>query len=32
VNRKDGLKTTLDYFKSIPIEEWNITPKEFSSN
>ena len=32
VNRKDGLKTTLDYFKSIPIEEWNITPKEFLSN
>ena len=32
VNRKDGLKTTLDYFKSIPIEEWDITPKEFLSN
>jgi dTDP-glucose 4,6-dehydratase len=32
VDRKDGLKTTLDYFKSIPIEEWDITPKEFSSN
>jgi dTDP-glucose 4,6-dehydratase len=32
VNRHDGLKITLDYFKSIPIEEWNITPKEFKSN
>lgn len=32
VSRKEGLKTTLDYFKSIPMEEWNITPKEFSSN
>ncbi len=32
VDRKEGLKITLDYFKSIPIEEWNIVPKEFSSN
>ncbi|MDB5273395.1 MAG: rfbB [Chitinophagaceae bacterium] len=32
VNRNEGLKTTLEYFKSIPIEEWNITPKEFKSN
>ncbi|HSZ71163.1 MAG TPA: UDP-glucuronic acid decarboxylase family protein [Cytophagaceae bacterium] len=32
VNRTEGLKITLDYFKSIPIEEWNITPKEFKSN
>jgi dTDP-glucose 4,6-dehydratase len=32
VNRNEGLKITLDYFKSIPIEEWNITPKEFKSN
>ncbi|MDB5256452.1 MAG: rfbB [Chitinophagaceae bacterium] len=32
VNRSEGLKITLDYFKSIPIEEWNITPKEFKSN
>jgi dTDP-glucose 4,6-dehydratase len=32
VDRKEGLQTTLAYFKSIPIEEWNITPKEFKSN
>ncbi len=32
VNRNEGLKITLDYFKSIPIQEWNITPKEFKSN
>ncbi|MBC7487802.1 MAG: SDR family oxidoreductase [Cytophagaceae bacterium] len=32
VNRSEGLKITLDYFKSIPIEEWNIIPKEFKSN
>ncbi len=32
VSRKEGLKTTLEYFKSLPMEEWNITPKEFSSN
>jgi dTDP-glucose 4,6-dehydratase len=32
VDRKEGLKITLDYFKSIPMEEWDIVPKEFSSN
>jgi dTDP-glucose 4,6-dehydratase len=32
VSRSEGLKITLDYFKSIPAEEWNITPKEFKSN
>jgi dTDP-glucose 4,6-dehydratase len=32
VDRKEGLKITLDYFKSIPMEEWDIVPKEFASN
>lgn len=32
VNRKEGLKVTYDYFKSLPPEEWNKQPKEFVSN
>lgn len=31
VNRKEGLKVTYDYFKSLPREEWRKQPKEFSS-
>ena len=31
VNRKDGLKLTYDYFKSLPLEELNKQPKEFIS-
>ena len=29
VSRKDGLKITYDYFKSLSIDEWNKLPKEF---
>jgi dTDP-glucose 4,6-dehydratase len=29
VARKDGLKITYDYFRSLPPEEWNKQPKEF---
>ena len=29
VNRKDGLKVTYEYFKSLPKEEWFKLPKEF---
>ncbi len=32
VNRKDGLKITYDYFRSLPPEEWTKLPKEFVSN
>lgn len=32
VNRKEGLKITYNYFKSLPPEEWNKQPKEFVSN
>ncbi len=32
VNRKDGLKITYDYFRSLPPEEWSKLPKEFVSN
>jgi len=32
VNRKEGLKITYDYFKSLPEEEWGKLPKEFISN
>jgi len=32
VDRKDGLKITYDYFKSLPEEEWARLPKEFQSN
>ena len=31
VNRKDGLKITYDYFKSLSKEEWRKLPKEFIS-
>ena len=31
VERKDGLKTTYEYFKSLPPEEWVKLPKEFVS-
>ncbi len=31
VDRKDGLKITYDYFKSLPPEEWYKQPKEFVS-
>lgn len=29
VNRKDGLKVTYEYFKSLPKDEWFKLPKEF---
>ncbi len=29
VNRKEGLKITYDYFKSLSRDEWNKLPKEF---
>jgi len=32
VSRKDGLKVTYEYFKSLPSEEWYKQPKEFVSN
>jgi dTDP-glucose 4,6-dehydratase len=32
VDRKDGLKITYDYFKSLPEEEWRKQPKEFVSH
>lgn len=32
VNRKDGLKITYDYFRSLSAEEWGKQPKEFISN
>jgi len=31
VNRKEGLKITYDYFKSLSSEEWHKQPKEFAS-
>jgi dTDP-glucose 4,6-dehydratase len=31
VARKEGLKTTYEYFKSLPPEEWARQPKEFVS-
>jgi dTDP-glucose 4,6-dehydratase len=31
VDRKEGLKITYDYFKSLPEEEWRKQPKEFVS-
>jgi len=31
VNRREGLKITYDYFKSLPKEEWSKQPKEFVS-
>ena len=32
VSRKEGLKITYEYFKSLPPEEWFKQPKEFVSN
>jgi len=32
VHRRDGLKTTYEYFKSLSADEWNKLPKEFISN
>jgi len=32
VERRDGLKITYEYFKSLPPEEWNKQPKEFAKN
>jgi dTDP-glucose 4,6-dehydratase len=32
VSRKEGLKITYEYFKSLPSEEWYKQPKEFVSN
>jgi dTDP-glucose 4,6-dehydratase len=29
VERREGLKTTYEYFKSLPPEEWRKQPKEF---
>ncbi len=31
MSRKEGLKITYDYFKSLPKEEWRRQPKEFIS-
>ena len=31
-SRKEGLKITYEYFKSLPPEEWNRQPKEFISS
>jgi len=31
IDRKDGLKITYDYFKSLPSTEWHKQPKEFLS-
>jgi dTDP-glucose 4,6-dehydratase len=31
ISRKEGLKITYDYFKSLPSEEWSRQPKEFVS-
>lgn len=32
VSRKEGLRITYDYFKSLPPEEWFKQPKEFASS
>lgn len=32
VERKDGLKATYEYFKSLPPEEWVKLPKDFTSS
>jgi dTDP-glucose 4,6-dehydratase len=32
IDRKDGLRITYDYFKSLPEEEWKKQPKEFVSS
>jgi dTDP-glucose 4,6-dehydratase len=31
VERREGLKATYEYFKSLPPEEWRKQPKEFTS-
>ena len=31
VNRREGLRITYDYFRSLPKEEWDKEPKEFMS-
>jgi dTDP-glucose 4,6-dehydratase len=31
VSRKEGLKKTYDYFRSLPETEWRKEPKEFAS-
>jgi dTDP-glucose 4,6-dehydratase len=31
VERREGLKATYEYFKSLPPEEWTRLPKEFVS-
>jgi dTDP-glucose 4,6-dehydratase len=31
ISRKEGLKITFDYFRSLPSEEWHKLPKEFVS-
>jgi dTDP-glucose 4,6-dehydratase len=31
IERKEGLRTTYEYFKSLPPEEWRKLPKEFVS-
>jgi dTDP-glucose 4,6-dehydratase len=32
IGRAEGLKITYEYFKSLPKEEWNKLPKQFTSN
>ncbi len=32
IRRKEGLKITYDYFRSLSSDEWNKQPKEFVSN
>jgi dTDP-glucose 4,6-dehydratase len=32
ISRKEGLKITYEYFKSLPPEEWSRQPKEFKSS
>lgn len=32
MSRKEGLKITYEYFKSLSAEEWHKEPKEFASN
>jgi dTDP-glucose 4,6-dehydratase len=32
IDRKEGLKITYEYFRSLPEEEWGRLPKEFVSN
>jgi dTDP-glucose 4,6-dehydratase len=32
ITRREGLKITYEYFKSLPAEQWHKLPKEFISN